>query len=243
MRVLRLIGAVELLDFRRRDLNLHRFAAGRHHHVFDLRVLRDAPVLLFGGFRRDHDRVLQRAVDFLQRDVARQLVLELGRRCVAEGAGDVAGVKLIADKLAVGIQRGNLEDPFAHLSGRGIEMEPARLLEQKTLVDQRIENLLRQSHRLNHLGAERLPVHLLIIFLCVVEGAIVFTKWNRLAVDSRCEGAILLPNAASTAEPHVHVHEADHERRNYGKQSPLELLEVVAHQFEHRKALFESWMV
>ena len=117
-------------------------------------------------------------------------------------------------------------------------MKATRLLQQEALIDQRVEHLLRQPHRLDHLGAQRLPVHLLVILLGVVERAVVFAKGNRFAIHSRGVGAILLANAARTTQPHVDIDEADHERRNHSEQSPLQLLEVVAHHFEHWEDLF-----
>src|SRR6266516_2039019 len=109
------------------------------------------------------------------------------------------------------------------------------------LIDQRVENLLRQTHGLDHLGAQGLPVHLLVVLFGVVERAIVLAERNRLAVYACRIPPVLFSNTTGTAESHVHVDETDHEGCYYREQSPLELLEVVAHQFEHWEDLSESW--
>jgi stringent starvation protein B len=115
-------------------------------------------------------------------------------------------------------------------------MQPLRFLEQQLLIDQRVNDLLRQAHARDHLGRERLPVHLLVVFLGVVERAVVLPEGDRLAVHARRVGAgVLVAAGARTAEARVEEDEPDDESSNHGEKRPFELLKVVAHQFEHGK--------
>src|SRR5436190_15396229 len=121
-------------------------------------------------------------------------------------------------------------------------METPRLLHQQLLIDQRVEHLFRQPHSRNHVRRERAAVHLLVVLLGVVEGAFVFAERDRLAVHARGVGdrTLLLLALAWAAETHVDVNESDDEGSYDGEERPLELLKVVAHQFEHGKSLLMS---
>ena len=168
VRVLRLVRLVVLIDFCRRDGDVRRLAARRIEDVLDLGVLGDAAVLRLGGLRRDDQRVRERALHLLQRDLARQLVLELRGRRIAQRAGDVAGVELVADELAVGIERRDLQDPLADFIRRGVEVEARRFLQEEAAGRSATSSTcLRQAHGLDHLRRERLAVHLLVLFFWV----------------------------------------------------------------------------
>ena len=207
---------------------------GRHQDVADLRVLVRAAVLRVDGFRREDHGVLQRALHLLERDLASEVFLELRGARVAERAGDVAVVELHADELPVLGEGRDGEELLAHFLGAGLEVQPLRFLGEEALVDEHVDDLVGQVHHLRHLGRELLPELLLVHRLDVLQRALVVVEGDGLAVHARRELHIVLRAAeSSTSHPHVDEDEAEDERRDDGDEHPLEVMETVAHYFEH----------
>ena len=57
-----------------------------------------------------------------------------------------------------------------------LEVKTPRFLQHELLFDQRIENVFRQPHRRDHVGRERLAVHLFVVFFGVVERALILAE-------------------------------------------------------------------
>ncbi len=111
-------------------------------------------------------------------------------------------------------------------------MKALGLLQKEMLIDERVEHLLGQPHLRDDLGRERLPVHLLVVLLHVIERAIELAGRDGLAVHPRRVGTLIDRSAVGTTGAPVDENEEDEDRNN-GDQDPFEVLKAIAHQLEH----------
>jgi hypothetical protein len=123
-------------------------------------------------------------------------------------------------------------------------VELARLLEHQGLVDELVEHLALAAHLLEHLLAHRLAVHLLHVLLVVLQGAVEVARADRVAVDFR---RVRRSRALRIAAAPLREDEEDEDHHD-GDEDPLELLETVAHDLEHRETASVSrvarlWMI
>lgn len=230
--VLGLMRGVVLLHLGRRDGDVGNLARRGIENVLDAGAFADAAILRLGRLRRHHDGALQRALHLVDGDLARQLLFELRRRLETHHR-HVAVVELLADELAVGVERRHLQDLLADLLGRGGEVKAPGLLQQEMLIDQRVEHLLGQPHLGHDFGRERLLVHLLVLLLHVIERALELARRDGLAVDARRVGTRIGGRSAAGATGAPVDEDEEDEDRNNGDQDPFEVLKAIAHQLEH----------
>jgi len=108
------------------------------------------------------------------------------------------------------------------------------LLQHERFIDERIHDLLLEAHGVHHRLGDVLASHLLVVFLRVVERALVLAEGDGLTIDpGRIRRRRGLRAVSAAASP-LGKDEQDEDRHDHD-QDPFEMFEAFAHHLEHEE--------